>query len=111
MYIINCVIGRCERYVGVSDGTRDIERVRILTTFCLSKSSLSHFSLVTSCRKVSTLLSVLDSTQRLHCLFGVSAEDMLSSPVSLSAYVTAPSKSTLFKDDESLSDIVVLKIF
>lgn len=81
----------------------------ILTTFCLSKSNLSHFSLVTSCLNVSTLLSLFESTQRLHCLFGVSAEDMLSKPVSLSAYVTAPSKSILLRDEESLSDIVALK--
>jgi len=81
-----------------------------LTTFCLSNSNLSHLSWVTSCRKPSTRESPFCASQhRLHGLpLGVSADDMLSRPVSLSTAPPAiprPSSSTLFSDDESLSDI------
>ena len=65
-----------------------------LTTFCLSKSNLSHFNFDTSC------LSDSPSKQPGHDFSVVSAELMLSRPVSLSAYT----RSTLFKDESSLSD-------
>lgn len=79
-----------------------------LTTFCLNSSSLSHFSLVTSCRRPSTRESFCASQHRLHGFpLGVSADDMLSRPVSLSTApaMPRPSSSTLFRDDESLSDM------
>lgn len=80
-----------------------------LTTFCFNNSNLSNFSLVTSCRRPSTRESLFcASQQRLHGLpLGVSADDILSRPVSLSTApaMPRPSSSTLFRDDESLSDI------
>jgi len=81
-----------------------------LTTFCLNSSSLSHFNLVTSCRRPSTRESLFGASQQ-HMLqglpLGVSADDMLSRPVSLSTApaMPRPSSSTLFNDDESLSDM------
>lgn len=81
-----------------------------LTTFCLNSSSLSHFNLVTSCRRPSTRESLFGASQQ-HMLqglpLGVSADDMLSKPVSLSTApaMPRPSSSTLFNDDESLSDM------
>jgi len=58
-----------------------------LTTFCLSRSNLSHFSLLTSCLKFSFWsLEVSSSRQReQERLFGVPADDMDSSPVSESS--------------------------
>lgn len=81
-----------------------------LTTFCLNSSSLSHFNLVTSCRRPSTRESLFEASQQ-HMPqgfpLGVSADDMLSRPVSLSTApaIPRPSSSTLFNDDESLSDM------
>lgn len=83
---------------------------KTLTTFCLNSSSLSHFNLVTSCRRPSTRESLFGASQQ-HMLqglpLGVSADDMLSKPVSLSTApaMPRPSSSTLFNDDESLSDM------
>lgn len=87
-----------------------VEKQRTLTTFCLSNSNLSHLSRVTSCLRPSTRESPFCVSQHmLHGLpLGVSADDMLSRPVSLSTAPPAmprPSSSTLFSDDESLSDI------
>lgn len=81
-----------------------------LTTFWRSKSSLSHLRRVTSCRSASACLPPASpvSEQRLQALWGVSALDMLSRPVSLSTY-TAASRSTLFNDESSLSDNAGLK--
>lgn len=101
-----------------------------LTTFCRSRSSLSHLSLVTSWRRLSswratatstaeavsghTSCCVLPSMQKLHGigLCGVSALDMLSKPVSLSPLYTLPvSRSMLFSDESSLSDRFNLKLY
>lgn len=58
-----------------------------LTTFCRNKSSLSHFNLLISCRKLSFWsLEVSSSMQReQERLLGVPAEDMDSRPVSESS--------------------------
>jgi hypothetical protein len=80
-------------------------KTNLLTTFWRSKSSLSHLRRVTSCLNASVCLPPASpfSEQRLHALWGVSALDILSRPVSLSTY-TAASRSTLFSDESSLSD-------
>lgn len=89
---------------------RDTVEKKILTTFCLNSSNLSHFNLVMSCRRPSTRDSLFGASQQhipQGLPLGVSADDMLSRPVSLSTApaMPSPSSSTLFNDDESLSDM------
>jgi len=75
----------------------------LLTTFCRSRSNLSHFSLVTSILKFSfsTTPSLL-----VHLVVSwVSAELMDSRPVSLSGYTAWSSSSSLLSELSSLSEI------